>query len=203
MGTQPPSPKGWGGGAPQSSFHVYCGQTAGWTKMVVNTEIGLSPGDCVTWGPSPHMQKGAEPPPQISAHFYCGQTSGCTKVPLGTELGFNPGTLYGWGPSHPLSKRGEAEPPPQSSVHVYRGQTAGWIKMALSKRPTIFGHFYCYQAAGCIKMPSWYAGRLQPRRLCARWDRAPSPKGADPPIFGRLMAKRLHRMRSRCHLVRR
>jgi len=27
------------------SAHVYCGQTAGWIKMILGMEIGLSPGD--------------------------------------------------------------------------------------------------------------------------------------------------------------
>jgi len=35
-----------GGGAPQFSAHVYCGQTAGCIKMPLGMEIGLSPGDC-------------------------------------------------------------------------------------------------------------------------------------------------------------
>jgi len=32
-----------GGGAPQFSAHVYCGQTAGWIKMVLGMEVGLGP----------------------------------------------------------------------------------------------------------------------------------------------------------------
>jgi len=28
---------------PQFSAHVYCGQTAGWTKMPLGTEVGLDP----------------------------------------------------------------------------------------------------------------------------------------------------------------
>ena len=34
-----------GGGAPQFSAHVYCGQTAGCIKMPLGMEVGLSPGD--------------------------------------------------------------------------------------------------------------------------------------------------------------
>jgi len=34
-----------GGGAPQFSTHVYCGQTAGWIKMPLGTEVNLGPGD--------------------------------------------------------------------------------------------------------------------------------------------------------------
>ena len=45
------------GTAPQFSAHVYCGQTAGWTKMPLGMEVGLGPGDCVRWGPSSPPQK--------------------------------------------------------------------------------------------------------------------------------------------------
>jgi len=41
------------GYAPKFLAHVYCGQTVGWIEMVLRMEIGLSPGDCVKWGPSP------------------------------------------------------------------------------------------------------------------------------------------------------
>jgi len=36
-----------GGGAPKFSAHVYCGQTPGWIKMALGTEVGLGPGDFV------------------------------------------------------------------------------------------------------------------------------------------------------------
>ena len=54
---------------------------AGWIKIPLGMEVGLSPGDFVLDGdaalPSPKM--GTEPPPQLSAHFYCGQTA---AIPL-------------------------------------------------------------------------------------------------------------------------
>jgi len=37
----------------KKSAHVYCGQTAGWVKMVLGMEIGLSPGDFVLDGTQP------------------------------------------------------------------------------------------------------------------------------------------------------
>jgi len=81
MGTPLPSPKR---GRPPFSSHVYCGQTAGWIKIVLGTVVGLSPGDLVVLDGDPPLPKGgAEPPPQFSAHVYCGQTAGCTKMPLG------------------------------------------------------------------------------------------------------------------------
>jgi len=44
----PPPPKR--GGDPKFSAHVYCGQMAGWIKMVLGMEVGLSPGDFVLDG---------------------------------------------------------------------------------------------------------------------------------------------------------
>jgi len=58
-------PQKGGGGSPKFSAHVYCGQTAGWMKLVLGImEVGLGPGDFVLDGdPVPFPKKGAEPPP--------------------------------------------------------------------------------------------------------------------------------------------
>jgi len=49
--------------SPQFSAHVYCGQTAGWIKMPVGTEVGLGPGDIVLDGdPAPPSPRGTAPP---------------------------------------------------------------------------------------------------------------------------------------------
>ena len=58
MGTQLPSPKG---ASPQFSAHVYCGQTAGWIKMPLGTEVDVSPGHIVLDGDP------ARPPPAKGA----------------------------------------------------------------------------------------------------------------------------------------
>jgi len=89
MGTQlsPPQKKG---AHPQFSAHVYCGQTAGWIKVPLGTEIGRSPRDIVLDGdPAPPPLKGHSP--QFSANVRCGQTAGWTKMPLGMEVGLGPG----------------------------------------------------------------------------------------------------------------
>ena len=64
----PPSPKG--GPSPRSpkfSAHVYCGQTAGWMKLVLGMEVGLSPGDFVLDGDpcSPLLPKRGGAPPHF------------------------------------------------------------------------------------------------------------------------------------------
>jgi len=55
-----PSPKG--GGAPQFSAHVYCGQTAECIRIPLGMEVGLSLGDIVLDGdPAPSPLKGHSP----------------------------------------------------------------------------------------------------------------------------------------------
>jgi len=49
---------------------VYCGQTVGWIKTKLGTEVGLSRPHCVRWGLA-LPQRGAVP--QFSALVYCGQ----------------------------------------------------------------------------------------------------------------------------------
>ena len=90
MGTPLPLPKK-GGGAPTFLAHVYCGQTAGWIKMVLGMEVGLSPGDLVVLDgdPTSLLQKGAEPLPTFLTHVYCGQTAEWIKMALGTEEGLS------------------------------------------------------------------------------------------------------------------
>jgi len=87
VGWGPAPPPQKDGGAPKFSTHVHCGQTAGWIKMPLGMEEGLSPGDFVLgWGPSrPPPQKGGGAPSPIFGH--------CVR----------------WGPS-PIPKKG-AEPP--------------------------------------------------------------------------------------------
>jgi len=46
----PAPPYRKGHSTPHFSAHVYCGQTAGWIKMPLGTEVGLGPGDIVLDG---------------------------------------------------------------------------------------------------------------------------------------------------------
>jgi len=45
VGLSSPPPKG--DGAPKFSAHICCGQMAGWIKMPLGRELGLSPSDIV------------------------------------------------------------------------------------------------------------------------------------------------------------
>jgi len=67
---------------------------AGWLKMALGTEVGLSPGDFVLDGdPTPPLRKGGEAPPPYSAHVYCDQTAVWLKMALGMEVGLSPGNF--------------------------------------------------------------------------------------------------------------
>ena len=62
---------------PQFSANVRCGQTAGWTKVPLGMEVGLSPGDFVfDADPATRRKKGTPTPTQFLAHVYCGQAAG-------------------------------------------------------------------------------------------------------------------------------
>jgi len=126
-GDPAPPKKGNSTAAPHFSVHVYCGQTAGWIKMPLGTEVGLGPTNIVRWGPihySP-LRKGHSSP-QFSAYVHCGQTAESIQMPLNKEVGLGPGHSVLDGDPAPSPPKGHS---PQFSVHVCCGQTAGWINM--------------------------------------------------------------------------
>jgi len=70
LGPTPPSQKKGAEPPPQFSAHVYCGQTAGWIKIVLGTEVGLIPGDLVVLDGDPApSQKGVRTPSPIFGQF--------------------------------------------------------------------------------------------------------------------------------------
>jgi len=73
------------GYSPQFSVHVYCGQTAGWMKTPVGTDIDLGPGHIVRRGPS--SRRKVHSSPLFSADVYRGHgrpsqvlLSSCTRL---------------------------------------------------------------------------------------------------------------------------
>jgi len=48
----------WGHCPVLSAMFVCCGQTVGWIKMPLGTEVALGPGDIVTWRPSYPTERG-------------------------------------------------------------------------------------------------------------------------------------------------
>jgi len=157
-GLRSSSPKG--GEEPQFSAHVYCGQTAGWMKLVLGMVVGLRPGDFVLDGdPAPFPRRGRSPPAQFTAHFYCGQTAGCIKMPLGTDVGLIPGDFV---------LNGDTVPPSPK-----RGRS-----------PQIFGPCLLWPNGWMDEACTWHGGRPQPRRHCVRWRPSPPPqKGGGAPKF--------------------
>ena len=97
--------------------------------MPLGMEVGLGPGDCVGWGPSSPLKRGAHPH-QFSEHVCFGKTARWIKMPLGTEIGLIPGVIV---------LDGDPAPPffgpcllwPNGWIYVYCGQTAGRMKMSL------------------------------------------------------------------------
>ena len=56
----------------QCLAYVYCGQTAGWMKTPLGTEVDLGPGHIVLDGGPSSRERGTAAPPLFSAHVYCG-----------------------------------------------------------------------------------------------------------------------------------
>jgi len=62
----------WGHSSPPPILtHVYCGQTAGWIKTPLGTEVDLGPGHFVLDG-FPAVGERGTAAPLFSAHAYCG-----------------------------------------------------------------------------------------------------------------------------------
>jgi len=65
-----------------------------------------------------------------------------------------------------------------------RPHCARWKPSCLPKKrgqsPLIFGPSLLWPNGWMQQNATWYGGRPQPRRLCVRWDPAPTPKWADP-----------------------
>jgi len=84
---------------------------AGWIKMPLGLQVGLSSGDFVLDGdPALPSQKGGEVP-KFSAHVYCGKTAGWINMALGMEVGLSSGDFVLDGDPALLPKKG-AEPLP-------------------------------------------------------------------------------------------
>jgi len=91
---------------------VYCGQTVGWIKTKLGTEVGLGPGHIVLNGDPAHQENGHSTP-QFSAHVCGSQTAEWIKMPLGRDVDLGPGDI--------VLERAQY---PHFSAHVYCDQTA-------------------------------------------------------------------------------
>ena len=109
-------------GNPQFSTHVCCGETAGWIKMPLGREVGLSPGHIVLDGDSaPPPLKRAQPQIFGLCLFW---PNGWTDQDS-TSYGLGPGDIMKDGdPSPSPPKKGHT---PLFSAHVYCGQTVAHL----------------------------------------------------------------------------
>jgi len=101
----PPQKGGKGGGRTSPNFlaHVYCGQTAGWMKLVLGMVVVFSPGDFVLDGdPSLLFQKGVGAPSPIFSPFLLWPNSwkhrdatwyGCRPQPWGLCVRWRPSSV--------------------------------------------------------------------------------------------------------------
>jgi len=74
----------------QFSAHICCGQMAGWIKMSLGMEVGLSTGNFVLDGEPAPLPSKRGAPPQCLAHVHSGQMAGWIKTALGMEVGLGP-----------------------------------------------------------------------------------------------------------------
>jgi len=65
MGTQLPPEKKSTSTPTQFLSHVYCGQTAGWMKTPIGTEVDLGPGHIVLDGVPALRERSTAPPPSF------------------------------------------------------------------------------------------------------------------------------------------
>ena len=138
---------------------VYCGQTVGWIKMKLDTEVGLGSGHIVLDGnPAPLPPKEGIAAPHFLAHVYCDQTGPWIKMPLGMEVGLGPGHIVLDGDPAPHPQKGHNRP--------------------------IFGPCLLWPNGWMDQGATWYEGRPRPRPHCVRWDPAPPKRGTALSIFG-------------------
>jgi len=115
-----PPPQKIRGTAPNFRL-VCCGQTTGWIRMPLGTEVGLGPGDVVLDGDPAPPKKGHSP--HFSIHVYCGHRARWIKMPLGTKVGLGPGHIVlGRNPLPPEKRHN-----PPILAHVYCGQTVAHL----------------------------------------------------------------------------
>jgi len=173
---------------PKFSAHVCCGQTAGWIKIPLVTEVGLGPDHIVLDGdPAPHLKRSTAPstpppqkkgtaPPIVGPCRVAKRLGGSRRHLEGGRPRPRPNCAR-WGPSS-LPKRGHSPRPILGTCLLCQ---KGWMDQDATR---------------------YHGGRPWPRPHCARWDPASPRKGAHPsfrPMY--VVAKRLDG--SRYHLMRR
>ena len=177
-GPRSPSQKGGGQSSPHFSAHVYCGQTAGWMKLVLGMVVVFSPGDFVLDGdPSLLFQKGVGAPSPIFSPFLLWPNSWMHQDTTWYRgYGGRPpprGLCVRWGPSPPRSE----------------------------KEGGILGPCLLWSNGWIDQDGTWHGGRPRSSPHCAKTQLPSAKRGQSPPNFRSvfIVAKRLDA--SRCHLI--
>ena len=196
------------GHSPQFSAHVCCGQTAGWMKLVLGMEVGLSPGDFVLDGdPAFLSQKGAEPPSPIFGLFLLWPNGWmhqdatwyvCRPQPRGlcvrwrtspspdkgaephTKI-FGPCLLWpnGWMDQDASWYRGK----PRLMRHYVRCGPSYFQKKGHTHSHPIFGPCLLWPNGWMDEDAAWYGSRPRLRPHCTRRGLSSREKGTAAPSF--------------------
>jgi len=117
------SPQKGGGTEANFSAH-YCGQAAGWIKMLLGTEVDVGLDHIVLDGDPAPPKRGTVLPGNFRP-ICCGQTAGWIEMPLGMKVGVGPGDIVlDVHPSPPLKKRNSPPPPISGPCMLWPN---GWI----------------------------------------------------------------------------
>jgi len=85
-----------GGTAAPTFRPMCCGQTAGWIKIPLGTEVGLSLSHVVLDGdPAPSQERNTAIPILANVYCGCGETAVWIKMPFDTEVGIGPAPIFG------------------------------------------------------------------------------------------------------------
>ena len=110
MGTPIPPPE-QEGAAPKFSAHVYCGQTAGWMKLVLGMDVGLSPGDFVLDGDlAPSPKRGQSPLCNFRPISIVAKRLDASRCYLKLDVGLSPGDFVLDGDPVPSPQKGNGAP---------------------------------------------------------------------------------------------
>ena len=140
---------------------------AGWIKIPLGREVGLSPSDIVLDGdPAPLSERERSPPPNFRPVSIVAKRLDGSRCHLVGRQASAKATLCCWRPSSPLPKTG-AEPP--IFGRVYCGQTAGWIKMPLGVEVGLCPGHIVLHGAQLFLPQRCTAPNFRPISVVAKW----------------------------------
>jgi len=88
----------------------YCGETVGWIKMPLGTEVGLGPCHTGYGDPAPPPKEKGTATSHFAAHVSCGKTAGWIRIPLGADVGLSLDYVVLDGEGTPPPRKGHSSP---------------------------------------------------------------------------------------------